>query len=148
VKELEALQLELRDCQRRQAEQEEAELALMEQQEGVDAELSEIDARCTALGAELGKLRAAIAAVEKDIDGELVRIEAERTGVGARVEEGLLKSYERLRVAPTLRGEAVAAIAKGSCAGCRTTLPIAFVSNLPEAGATVFCPRCGRILVV
>ncbi len=60
VNELKALQAELRSFQQRQREHEEAELAVMEQQEQLATEIAALDARGAALASEAGSLRAAL----------------------------------------------------------------------------------------
>lgn len=149
-KELEALQLELRELQRRLGEQEEAELAVMEQEERLARELAELEARSAELAKQLPLLREAIASTEAEVAAELARIHEARAGVAAHVEEGVLAHYERLRTAPQHRGRTVVRIEKGACSGCWATLPIAFEARLPKntPGATALCPRCGRILVL
>lgn len=149
IKELEALQHELGEYRRRQGEQEDAEFALMEQEERLGAEIAELDARREALTARVAALGAAIAAAEAEIDAELARVLDARGGACAHVDGEMLARYERLRAAPPLRGRALAQIAGGACSGCRATLPIAFASRLPRGpGATALCPRCGRILML
>jgi predicted nucleic acid-binding Zn-ribbon protein len=150
LKELEALHHELGECRRRQAEQEEAEFAVMEQEERLGAEIAALDARRDTLEREAAGLRAAIGAAEKEIDAELGGVVEARAAAGALLDAALLASYERLRAAPPLRGRAAVRIANGACDGCHATLPIAFASRLHglPAGSTVPCPRCGRILVL
>jgi predicted nucleic acid-binding Zn-ribbon protein len=149
IKELEALQHELQEWRRRQGEQEEAELALMEQQEGVAGEIAGLDAHRKALEAERARLRQVIGAAEAEIDAELARILEARGAVLAQVPADVCKRYEALRAAPPIRGRAVARIQGGACSGCRATLPIAFASGLERepAGTVAPCPRCGRLLV-
>jgi uncharacterized protein len=149
IKELEALQHELHEWRRRQGEQEEAELALMEQQEGVSGEIAALDARRKALEGERTGLREVIAAAEAEIDAALARILEARSAALPHVAGDVLKRYEALRAAPPIRGRAVVRIQGGACSGCRATLPIAFASGLERepAGTIVACPRCGRLLV-
>jgi hypothetical protein len=150
VKELEALQHALAACRRRQSEQEEAELALLEQEERLTAEIAALDARHGELLAQLAELRAAIGTVEQEIDAELGRLVEARASASAQVDPALLARYERLRAAPLLRGRAAVQIADGSCSGCFETLPLALVGRLRReaACATVECPHCGRMLVL
>ncbi|HVH07301.1 MAG TPA: hypothetical protein VNE71_15015 [Myxococcota bacterium] len=150
IKELEALQHELKETRRRQAEQEAAELALLEQAEELDARVAGIDAEHGALDKALAELRARLAALEADLDGELARAALGRAQALAPVDAVLVKRYETLRAAPPIRGRAVVKIEGGACAGCRASLPIAFASELTgrAAGTTAACPRCGRILVI
>lgn len=150
LKELEALQHELRECQRRQGEQEAAELALMEQEEAVGGELAALDARGDALAAELSALRRALLAAEAEIDAELARIAEARAAAAEPLDAALLARYATLRAAPPIKGRAVVRFSDGACDGCRSALPIVFVSSLHgrPAGSTASCPRCGRILVL
>jgi predicted nucleic acid-binding Zn-ribbon protein len=150
IKELEALQLELGEWRRRQGEQEEAELALMEQEERLAGETRELDERAEALAAQRAGLREAIAASEAEIDAALVRILEAREAASAQLEAAVRRRYDALRAAPPIRGRAVVAIEGGACSGCRATLPIAFAAGLEgeAAGTVVGCPRCGRLLVL
>lgn len=150
IKELEGLQLELRECQRRQGEQEAAEFALLEREEEVSGEIAALDARRDHLTAELAELRSALAAAEDEIDAELGRLLEARAGAVAQLDATLVARYERLRVGPAIRGRAAVRVAGDTCGGCRSALPIAFAAGLQgePAGTTVPCPRCGRILVL
>jgi predicted nucleic acid-binding Zn-ribbon protein len=150
LKELEGLQLELGEWQRRRGEEEGVELALLEQDEGIAGELAELGARSAALEAELAALRASLAAAEAEIDAALARIAETRGSAAAGLEGSLLQRYDALRAAPPIRGRAAVQISEGACLGCRRALPIAFVSGLhgAAAGATALCPHCGRILAL
>jgi predicted nucleic acid-binding Zn-ribbon protein len=150
IKELEALQHELRECQRRQADQEGAELALMEQEERASTESAELLARREALAAELAALRAKLAAAEGALDAELARLHEGRSAAAARLEAPLVARYEMLRASPPIKGRAALRFSGDTCDGCRSALPIAFVSGLngQPSGTTAACPRCGRILVL
>ena len=150
IKELEALQHELGEWQRRRGEQEGAELALLEQEERVASELAELAARGKALEAELAAFRTALASAEAEIDAELARLLEARGAAARELAEPLLRRYDSLRASPPIRGRAAVRITEGACLGCRRALPIAFVSGLhgEPAGATAFCPHCGRILVL
>jgi predicted nucleic acid-binding Zn-ribbon protein len=150
VKELEALQHELNEGRRKQAEQETAELDLLEKAEALDARLGALDAEHATLAAALAELRARLAALEADLDGEIAGATAKRDAALAALEPTLVKRYQTLREAKPIRGQAVVRVESGACAGCRASLPIAFASELSgkPAGTTVACPRCGRILVL
>ena len=132
------------------AEQETAELALMEQEETAGGEIAALEARRSALTEQLAQLTGALAAAEAEIDAELARLLAARDAAASGLDAALLARYETLRAAPPIKGRAVVRFADGVCAGCRSSLPIAFVSSLygAAAGSTSACPRCGRILVL
>jgi uncharacterized protein len=150
VKELEALQHELTEGRRKQAEHESAELELLEKTEALDTRLAALDAEHAELAKALAELRARLAALEADLDGEIAGSTASRDAALATVDSTLAKRYQTLRAAPPIRGQAVTRVESGACAGCRASLPIAFASELSSkpAGTTVACPRCGRILVL
>jgi predicted nucleic acid-binding Zn-ribbon protein len=150
LKELEGLQQELGGWQRRRADEEAVELALLEQDEGIAAELAELGARGAALEAELDALGASLAAAEVEIDAELARLAETRGRAAGSLEGALLRRYDALRVAPPIRGRAAVQISDGACLGCSRALPIAFVAGLHGAppGATALCPHCGRILAL
>jgi predicted nucleic acid-binding Zn-ribbon protein len=150
ARELEALQTELRDFERRRSEQEEVELAVMEREEELDGQLAAMDARRQTLDAQAAALRLAIEAAESQIDGELAGIAAERADVASRLSEPLREIYEKLRTLPRLAGRAAAPLEGGNCGGCRMALPTALVGRLRrEPGdGTAPCPHCGRILVL
>lgn len=150
IKELEGLQLELRDWQRKQGEEETTELALMEQQEALAAEIATLAARAEALATERAALALALTVRETEIDAALARILVARAAAGAALEPAVLTHYERLRIAPPNRGVAAVEIGNGVCLGCRATLPIAFAQTLEgrSPGTSVACPRCGRLLVL
>ena len=150
IKELEALQHELGEWQRRHGEEEAAELALMEQEERAAAELAALGARRVALEAELGALRTSLAAAEAELDAELARLQEARGAASRELDASLLLRYDALRAAPPIRGRAAVGLADGACLGCSRALPIAFLSGLygHAEGATALCPHCGRILVL
>jgi len=150
ARELEALQTELRDFERRRGEQEEAELAVMEREEELDGQLAEMDARQQVLDEQAAALRLAIAAAESQIDDELEGIATQRAGAVARLPEPLRDGYEKLRTQPRLAGLVAAPLQGSDCGGCRMALPIAVVSRLRQepGDGTTRCPHCGRILVL
>ncbi len=149
VNELKALQAELRSFQQRQREHEEAELALMEQQEQLAAEIAALDARNATLASESSALRAALGAAEAEIDAALARLAGARAGVVAGLAAPALATYEKLRAMPRLKGRVVAQIEGEMCNGCFGAVPIAFASRFSQEAAdtTTECPRCGRLIL-
>ncbi len=149
IRELEALQAELKECKRRLAEREDAELVVMEAQERLESEIAAIDARRGELGIESARLRAVIAAAEAEIDAELARLAAQRTALVPPLAAAVLTVYEKLRGSPRLRGKVAVGVASGACGGCNSVLPSMLVSRLHRATAdeAVQCLQCQRILV-
>ena len=149
VKELEALQAELRAFQQRQRDHEEAELALMEQEEQLAAGIAALDARRDALSGGATGWRAALAASEAAIDAELGELASARAAVVAQLPPATVAAYEKLRAVARFKGRVVARIEGETCNGCWGGLPIAFVSRFAResVGTTTECPRCGRLLL-
>ena len=149
TKELEALQVELRECKRRQSEAEDKEFVLMEQQERVDAEIVAMEARRGQLEAQAGELRQVIAAEEGKIDEEIAGIVAQRSVLDPPVPVAVLTLYEKMRGFPRLGGLVAVSTAGGTCAGCKTVLPILLTSRLARGPVdeVVQCVNCLRILV-
>jgi predicted nucleic acid-binding Zn-ribbon protein len=147
VRELEALQEELRDARRRQDEREEAELVVMEQAEQLDVEIAALEVRSAEVEARSAELRAAIDAEEARAGAELARLADERAALVPQVPGALLSEYETLRAAPRLGGRAAAQLQNGTCGGCSVSLPIAVAARIQRERAEIaHCPRCGRIL--
>jgi hypothetical protein len=149
IKELEALQVELRECKRRQIEAEDQEFALMEQQERADAEIVAMEVRHGLLEVQAEKLRGVIAAEEARIDEEITGIVAQRAVLNPPVPAAVLTLYEKMRGFPRLGGLVAVSTVGGTCAGCKTVLPILLTSRLTRGPVNdvVQCVNCLRILV-
>jgi hypothetical protein len=93
----------------------------------------------------------------KDKKEELERItietnEEEKTLLGksekarAKVEEVLLKGYDRIRKAYK-DGLAVVSVERDSCGGCHATIPPQVQIDIDDQKKMTICEHCGRILV-
>lgn len=148
-KELSGLQAEMQGLRARQGELEARELGLLEEIEGVDAEIAANREARSRLRDELGQLEGLLQDAEARIDAELASLLAARAAPLAAVPAELFATYEKLRKRERLAGRVVAQILEGGCTGCRMRLPI-HEHNLmlarPEE-ALLLCPHCGRMLV-
>jgi predicted nucleic acid-binding Zn-ribbon protein len=114
-----------------------------------------IEAASTALAQRKGALRTTEAQWQEDqkeltedkgaAEGEYAFLEQQRTAQAESMDRGALGLYENLRAAKA--GRAVARVERGTCQGCRITLPTHLVQRLRGAGELVQCPSCERILV-
>jgi len=150
AKELEALQTELGSFQRRQAELEEEELAVMEKAEAADSELAGLDEREREIDARVESLRQSLASDEARLDGQLGDLVERRSAAAAPLPEDTLVLYQRLRGIERLAGRVAVPLRDGkTCSGCRVSLPISDASRIRNAAADqiVQCPRCTRILL-
>jgi predicted nucleic acid-binding Zn-ribbon protein len=125
------------------ADEEEAQLGLMEEAEAADdaarvaaASLEEASARSKAEEPEL----------RQELDGyrsELAEVEAERDLVWAQVPPAAQAAYSRQRIQP-----AVAPVVNNQCTACRVTVTSSGLQILRTRDDLVHCENCGRILVL
>lgn len=122
-------------------QEEDGELALMEESEAREAELRDAESR-------LAGLRERLAAEAPGAKAELVRIaaerealEGERTAIWNEIPADFQAAYRRVRVAPP-----VAEVSGGQCGGCRVALTAAQLQAV-RRGGLVLCESCSRILV-
>ncbi len=126
------------------AEEEDAELRLMEESESADQAVSSAAARLEEekrrAAAEEPDLRRSLDALK----AELVDLEAERDQVWAEVPATAQAAYRRMRMQP-----AVAEVVGSQCQACRVTVTSSGMQTLRKgADELVHCENCGRILVL
>jgi predicted nucleic acid-binding Zn-ribbon protein len=146
-RDLQAMDQEVQQLAVRQSRFEEEELALLEEEEPLDAQLAEHRAAATVLDGEAVRLEAAIAAAQAEISTTIVAEEALRAASAAGLPEQLAGRYEVLR--SHLGGVGAARLVGDHCDGCHLTLSSVEVERIrhlpPEEFAT--CDQCDRILV-
>jgi len=143
----EALAAEMGSLGNRRGELDDEQLVVMEAIEELEGELSRLASERSAIGSEIASVRLAIGAAETEIDTEIATIAIGRADAAARVPDGLLDEYERLR--DRLDGVGVARLVNGSCDGCHLAVSASELDHLRHAGPDeiVRCAQCGRILV-
>jgi uncharacterized protein len=144
-RQLGALQEEIAALKRRISQLEDQELELMEQSEPVEAELTDLGARRSALDERAMALRARIAEEEATIDAELGQVGAERAALADGVDPDLLREYDGIRAR---LGIAIARLVGGSCQGCHLSLSAVEVDRIRrlDSEVAVHCEECGRLL--
>jgi uncharacterized protein len=147
ARDLQAMDHEVQQLAARQAQFEDEEMALLEEEDPVDAALSEHRAAAAALDADRQRLQTSIAAADRDIQVSIAAEEALRAESAAGLPGELAERYEMLRT--RLGGVGAARLVGDRCDGCHLSLPSVDVERIrhlpPEALAT--CPQCDRILV-
>jgi predicted nucleic acid-binding Zn-ribbon protein len=126
------------------AEEEDAELHLMEDADSADEAVREATTN-------LAQARARSASEEPDLRmdlatwrEELAEVEAERDQVWAEVPPAAQSAYSRMRMHP-----AVAEVVGNQCQACRVTVTSSGMQLLRKgADDVVHCENCGRILVL
>ncbi|MBI4311307.1 MAG: hypothetical protein HY681_05940 [Chloroflexi bacterium] len=148
IKEMEALQAEVKGQQEQARRIEDDELlALM-------VKLEEEEAWVERASEELAKMERERLALVEQLTAERSKLEAAFPGLKARRLEianafapGILAQYERLRSAK--QGRAMAKVEREMCNGCRITLPARDIQRARMAkDQPALCPSCGRMLFV
>jgi uncharacterized protein len=82
---------------------------------------------------------------KSEAEADYTRLESERSLRTEAMDRTSLGLYENLRL--SRQGRAVARVERGTCQGCRITLPTHLVQRLRTGDMLVQCPSCERILV-
>ena len=147
ARDLQAMDHEVQHLGTRQAELEDEEIALLEEEEPLDAVLEEHRVAAAALDAEQERLRGAVAAVEQELRATIAQEEALRASSAAELPAELSERYEFLR--SRKGGVGAARLVGDRCEGCHLSLSSVDVERIrnlpPEQLAT--CTECDRILV-
>jgi uncharacterized protein len=146
-RDLQAMDHEVHHLSARQAQFEEEEIALLEEEEPFDSLLMEHEAAASSLGAEAGRLNAAIAEAEGEIRLSITEEERLRAESASRLPVDLAARYEKLRA--RLGGVGAARLVGDRCGGCHLTLPSVDFERIRHLAPGEFatCPQCDRILV-
>ena len=109
-----------------------------------DAAQIEHAALLAAWDAEQAKLRQE----QETLTAEIAQWETKRSQQRKGIDAGMLVLYDALRA--THQGRAVAKVERGTCGGCRISLPMSTLHKARAAGsnAIVQCSSCERILYV
>lgn len=125
------------------AEEEDAELRLMEEADTADAALrqavAELDDARSASAAEEPALRERL----EEARSELGEVESERDRIWSQIPAPDQAAYSRVRARP-----AVAQVIGTQCSACRVTVTSSGMQVLRKGDALIHCDNCGRILVV
>ncbi len=146
-KELSAIQEELESLGRRKDHLEEKILDLMEAIEPVVGEITEMEARLTAVGDEAGRLEARVTTQQAEIDAEAADVASRRDVLATEIPPDLLERYTKAR-AGRRDGVAIARLSGSTCGACGLSLPTMFVEEVRRStGDELFqCEECGVLL--
>ncbi len=144
-KEYDALQAEIQAQKNRISELEDGILQLIDEaeieQETLETIRGETESLIERFGEERTTLKSRLSAVDEDV---AVKMD-ERKRMAMRVENPVLKVYDRIR--RNLRGMTVVPIKKGACSGCFHVIPLQVVMQIRQGRRLVSCESCGRILI-
>jgi hypothetical protein len=129
----------------RAQELEEDTLPLMEELEGLDAVVTELEEQLAELVPRLERMEAEEAERRAAIDAREAELREERDRLAAEVPTSLLRQYDQIR--RSRRGLGLVELVGGRrCGGCNVQLPIHVVQKAKKGRSVVRCPSCGRIL--
>jgi predicted nucleic acid-binding Zn-ribbon protein len=141
--ELIQMNAEVEHMKARFAEEEEAELRLMEEGEVAEEALREAsarldDARTRSAGDEPGLRRDL-----ETLESELAAVKADTAATWSQVPAPLQAAFLRVRAHP-----AVAEVDRNQCMECHVTVTTSGMQALRKGEGVVYCENCGRLLVI
>ena len=144
-KEYDALQTEIQAQKALISELEDAILQLITEaeteRETLETMRGETESLIERLDEERTALESRLSAVDEDV---AVKMD-ERKRMSMRVENQVLKVYDRIR--RNLRGMTIVPVKKGACSGCFHVIPLQVMLQIRQAQRLVSCESCGRILI-
>lgn len=93
---------------------------------------------------DLQAKRNELSVIISESEEEEKSLAAEREKHAKKVEERLLKSYERIR-SNSLNGLAIVNVSRGACGGCFNIVPPQRQADIREHKKIIVCEHCGRI---
>jgi uncharacterized protein len=146
-RELQAIEADIASIRKHRGELEDAELALIELFEPVDAIVRRADAEIEALNDRKVQLKADIVSAQNEIDKVGAVHVVERAALVATIDTESIKLYDTIRA--NNKGVAVARLEHGTCTSCRLKLPAVELDRIRHlvADELVRCDECSAILV-
>ena len=134
---------EVKHMKARFAEEEDAELQLMEDAEAADEAMRTATAELDDARARLAEETPALQDELESLRSELAELEADKQRIWAEVPPAAQTAYSRQRIQP-----AVAEVLNNQCTACRVTVTSRGMQMLRQGDEIVHCENCGRILVL
>ena len=120
----------------------ESKFKIDSKKEVIDEGQAKLDGRKEDLAAKKSELDEIIAETQKDEES----LEKKSTTARKKIEERLLKAYDRLRD-NSKNGLAVVSVARDACGGCFNKIPPQRQLDIEAQKKVIVCEHCGRILV-
>ena len=146
-KELASIEEDIRSLQARKRILEDRQLDVMSQLEEAERALATAKHEHAALAREWEEEQQGLRREQETLTGEIRLLEDKRAAQRARIDAEVLTLYDALR--SKHQGRAVAKVERGTCGGCRISLPMSLLQRA-RGGADVIvqCSSCERILYV
>jgi predicted nucleic acid-binding Zn-ribbon protein len=145
-KELAALQEDVDSLKARKRQVEDELLEVMSAAEDAQQAQAEAARALAELEERWEADRARLLSEQQDIRAGLATLEEKRHQHSGQVDAESLRLYETLRA--SRQGKAVAKVERGTCQGCRITLPMTLLQKARSGAVIVQCSSCERILYV
>lgn len=126
-----------------------AEKKIREAKDNLDnkkAYLEECKTKLNGIAGQLSDKKEELDRITKETDEEEKDLLVKSEKARAKVEEGLLKAYDRIRKAYK-DGLAVVPVERNSCGGCHGAIPPQVQIDIDDQKKITICEHCGRILV-
>jgi predicted nucleic acid-binding Zn-ribbon protein len=146
VKELDALQAEIKNLAARRGRLEDDVLERMERREELETRIASAETDVNGAREALERETAGGVTELEQISRSSADLEEQRAGLAAGIDEELLELYEDLRAQK--RGVGVAELVDGVCQGCHQKLSAMELDRLKKTTGIKRCEYCRRILVV
>lgn len=124
------------------AEEEDAELALMEEAEAADAAVRAAEGELESARRVAAANEPALRAELEEARSELAEVEREQDSVWQQVPARDQAVFQRIRVRPP-----IAEVSGNQCSACRVAVTSSGMQALRKGDTLVQCENCGRILV-
>ena len=133
---------EVKHMKERFAEEEDAEMRLMEDADAADQAVREATSQLAAARKQSASEEPEIRSELETWTAELAEVESERDMVWEQVPPGAQGAYSRMRMRPV-----VAQVINNQCSACHVTVTSSGMQKLRGGDELVHCENCGRILV-
>jgi predicted nucleic acid-binding Zn-ribbon protein len=143
-KELTDLQREVDSLKARRSKLDDEGLALLDSIEAANAAVAEAKVHYENVTADWEEEQELLRVDHARAEKETSQLEGERDLRTKHMDPSSLGLYETLR--RVKQGRGVARVERGTCQGCRVTLPTHVVQRVRSGGVLVQCPSCERIL--
>jgi uncharacterized protein len=144
AKELQALQREIEQLKQHNGELEESLIIIMEEIDGIKAQIQAKEAEMAAMQDEWQKKQQDLKVQITGIDQAVLEAASRRQRIASQVAAELISRYEL--IFSRRGGTAVVEVAGGICQGCYMNIPPQLSNEIIKSEKLHLCPSCQRIL--
>ena len=146
VKELQALQREIESMRQANGDLEEELIKIMQQMDGIKAQIQSKEAEMAALDEEWQKQQQTLGTQITGIDRAVSEAANHRQSIAAQITGDLISRYEL--IFNRRGGTAVVEVSGGICQGCFMNIPPQLSNEIIRSDKVHLCPSCQRIVFI